>query len=329
MQTELSFTMDKIFGLAYEEKVKAKGIKTKDKNLKVDQSMIGVLPDYEQSLTDETFIQVKNSYRHSQEFKFIHHYIANSFETGNQDFENQIQSVNGWFDYQDAILEDQADVGSNLTRTLIPRRNTLEFQWNNLLIRKSPKTFNYFQDQRFLRDNFNYNRVGYFDISQGLIIDDNLTFDERLTRLFINTGYNASDWSVSLREYYFHQDDSEITNLSFTKRFEPFNFLTAYNFNSLPGSNIKTLRLGGQFKATDVIGFTYLNDQDLDANENIMSIYHIDFMPPNNCWIINLNYRESVVDQRYSFNFVFNLGNDEYKDYRRNFYNFERVRTSR
>lgn len=329
LQTEFSFTMDRIFGLAYEEKIEANEEVNRFKSTTDDKSLIGMVPSFENSLTDDSLTVIKNSYRHSQEFKFIHHYIAHSDESGNAFFDDQIQSAQGWFDYQDAILENQADVGSNLTRTIIPRKNTLEFQWNNLLIKKSPKKFNYFQDQRFLRDNFQYNKIGYFQLSQGLLLGEDIDFDDRLTRLFVNTGYSADTWAINFREYYFHQDESQITSFSFKKVFDPFHFLTSYNTNTLPGSSIKTLRLGGQFKPSDVIGLTYLQDQDLDANENILTIYQLDFMPTNNCWIINLNYRESVVDQRYSFNFLFNFGNDEFKDYQNNFFDFERVRSTR
>jgi len=334
LQTEVSFTMDKIFGLAYEDKITSKDLNLlrKDKKeevVELNPNMIGMVPYFDRSVGDDALTVVKNSYRHSQEFKFIHHYISNSHESGNEKFLEQIQSSEGWFDYQDAILEDQADVGSNSTRTIIPKKNTVEFQWNNLLIRKSPKKFNYFQDQRYLRDNFNYSKVGYFQLSQGLLMDEDDSIDNRLTRLYVNTGYNASMWSLNFRQYYFHQDDKQITTLSFKKRFDPFNFLTSFNNNSLPGANIRTLRLGAQFKPNDVIGFTYLNDQDLDADENIMTIYQMDFMPPNNCWIFNLNYRDSVVDQRYSFNFVFNFGNDDFKEYQNQFFDFQRVRQTR
>jgi LPS-assembly protein len=330
MRTELSFTMDKIFGLAYEDRVKNIDIKKIEKEqTKEDNDLIGMVPSFDQAIDEKILTVVKNSYRHSQEYKFIHHYIAHGDESGNEQFNNQIQASDGWFDYEDAILENQADVGANATRTIIPRKNTIEFQWNNLLIKKTPKKFNYFQDQRYLRDNFSYQRIGYFDVSQGLVIDENRDVDDRLTRLFLNTGYNARLWSLNLRSYYFHQDDNQITTINLRRRFDPFNILSAYNYNSLTGSNIRTLRLGAQFRPTDIIGFTYLRDQDLDADENIMTIYQMDFMPPNNCWIINLNYRESVVDQRYAFNFVFNFGNDDFKEYKENFYNFQRVRSAR
>lgn len=337
MRTELSFSMDRIFGLAFEERVSVEELDTKDlkevfpnkKGSKKREDLIGDIPDFEESLTEDTLTIVKNSYRHSQEYKFVHHYIANSEERGNERFNEQINSPEGWFDYDDAILEDQASLGSNATRTIIPRRNTIEFQWNNLLIRKSPKQFNYFKDQRYLRDNFNYNRVGYFNLSQGLIVDNEdqtASFNDNLTRLYIHTGYNASTWNLSFKEYYFHQSADQIAELNFQKRFgQVFNGLMAYSANSLPGSDLKTIKLGGQLRPVDTIGLSTVAEYDLDAQENIRTVYQADLMPNNNCWILNFSYRESVVDQRYAINFVFNLGNDEFKQYRSNYFSFDRL----
>jgi hypothetical protein len=101
--------------------------------------------------------------------------------------------------------------------------------------------------------------------------------------------------------------------------------LGSYNLNSLSGSNIETIRFGSQIRPIDTLGFSILKEEDLNANETISSIYQVDFMPNNNCWILNFNYRETVVDNRYSFNWVFNFGNDEFKEYRNNFFQFNRI----
>lgn len=338
MKTEFSFSMDRIFGLAYEEQIDVEEINPntlkdvlpkKELNKKEgSKDLIGKIPDFEESLTEDTVTVVQNSYRHSQDFKFIHHYIANSEERGNNRFFEQIQTPEGWFDYDDAILEDQADLGSNATRTIIPRKNTIEFQWNNLLIKKTPKKFNTFLDQRYLRDNFEYSRIGYFNLSQGFLLDtkdDEASFNDKLTRLFVQAGYNAPKWNLNFKEYYFHQSADQITELGFQKRFGIFNALAAYSANSLPGSNLRTLKLGGQVRPADVIGLSAVGEFDLDAEQNIRTIYQADFMPSNNCWILNLNYQDSVVGKRYAFNIVFNLGNEEFKDYRRNFFSFNRL----
>ena len=75
-----------------------------------------------------------------------------------------------------------------------------------------------------------------------------------------------------------------------------------------------------------MFGIAFLKEHDLDADENITSIYQVDFMPLNNCWILNFNYKESLDEQRYAFNFEFNFGNDEFKEYRNNFFNFNRLK---
>lgn len=340
LRTEFSFSMDRIFGLAFEEKVSVEELNKDDFKevfpetkatkaaTKRNEDLVGFIPDFEESLTEDTVTVVKNSYRHSQDFKFIHHFIANSNERGNERFLEQIQAPEGWFDYEDALLEDQASLGSNITRTIIPRQNTLEFQWNNLLIRKSPKTFSYFEDQRYLRDNFNYGRVGFFNLSQGFLLDqdeEGASFHDRLTRLFIHTGYTAPSWNLNFQEYYFHQNGDQITQLSFQKRFGVFNALTAYSANSLPGSSLRTLKVGGQVRPVDILGFSAVSEFDLDAEEDVRTVYQADFMPNNNCWILNVNYRQSVVDERYAVNFVFNLGNEDFKRYKSEFFSFNRL----
>ena len=334
--TELSFSMDKIFGLAYEEKVLVKDLNkeflranTDKETLKLEKTasnLIGKIPSFENSLTKESISFVKNSYRHSQEFKFLHHLIANSNESGNNRFDNQIDSNLGWFDYDDAIAEDANDLGTNATRTEIPLRNTLELQWNNSLIRKSPKTFNYFTDDQYLRDNFSYSKIGYFNLSQGFTIDNDASnLQKRLTRLHLASGYSTGSWSFSFSDFFFHEGSDHILATTFQRRFQILSLLGSYNLNSLSGSNIETVRFGTQIRPFDTLGFSLLKEEDLNADENISSIYQVDFMPNNNCWILNFNYRETVVDNRYSFNWVFNFGNDEFKEYRNNFFQFNRI----
>lgn len=337
LTTEFSFSMDKVFGLAYEQVVPVTNIKRKyleklgkqkQKQDKIKfKDLIGKIPSFENSLTQDSIRFVKNSYRHSQEFKFLHHLIANSDEQGNQTFRKQLNTNTSWFDYDDGIKKDVYSIGAFQTRTQIPLQNTVEFQWNNSLIRKSPKKFNFFEDDKYLRDNFSYSKIGYFNVSQGVVLgpEDAGSFEDSLTRLFINTGYSASRWSINLQEYYFHQTADQMTNINFQKRYDSISLLGAYKYNSLSGGNIKTLRGGFQVRPFDSLGFSILKEEDLNARENIRSIYQLDFMPHNNCWIINLNYRETVVNTRYTINWVFNFGNDDFKNYKTNFFSFNRL----
>jgi LPS-assembly protein len=342
-KTELSFTMDRIFGLAYEEKInlknipekdRAKLIKKEEKNLvplqktEANSKLIGELPTYQNSMTADSIVQVRNSYRHSQEFKLIHHYIASESAYGNKRFANQIESNKGWFDYEDAYRDREYLQGANVTRTVIPPTNTMELQWNNILIRKSPRVFSYLEDDKFLRDNFSYSQIGYFKISQGYLLEDRkyADFRERLTRFYLQTGYSAPRWSVGLSEYYFHFESQNIFNLNFVRKFDYLHLLANYNYNSFANSNLNTLTAGAQVRPTDVLGFAILKDMDLEAKEDIRTIYSVDIMPHNNCYILNLNLRESLVGSRYSFNIIWNFGDETFSRYRNDYFAASQVR---
>jgi LPS-assembly protein len=337
VSTELSFTVDRIFGLAYEEEFDSSEISEKDlikiSNQKVQKSssvlgkgIIGKLPRIESSITKERITVKKSSYRHSQEFKFIHHQLVHSGESGNEYFYKQIASEDGWFDYRDSITENLLELESNEARTNIPLNNTLELQWNNVLVRKTTKNFHYLEDRKFLKDNFNYSKFGYFNVSQGLLLKNaGSDFEDRLTRLFVNTGYSASRWSLSFKDYYLHKGGDHILSFSGQKRFDRLSLLAQYNYNSFPDSSLKTVKGGFQFRPIDVFGFSILKEHDLDASENINSIYQVDFMPNNNCWIVNLNYTENFTEQRFWIGYKVNFGSDEFKNYRTNFFNYSRL----
>ncbi len=342
VQTEISFTMDRIFGLAYEEKIPIKYIPSdelkklreqKEQGLAPIQKtehenrLVGELPVFESELAKDNISQVRNSYRHSQEFKFIHHYIANQNEYGNKTFGQQITTNRGWFDYEDAVRAREYLLGGSNTRTTIPPQNTLELQWNNSLIRKSPKTFSYLVDDKYLRDNFSYSKIGYFNVSQGYLLNnpDADDYRENLTRLLINTGYSADRWSMGLQEYYFHADRSNVFNANFTRLFDSVNLLSSYSYNSISVNKINSLTFGGQIRPTDVLGFAMLKNLDLEANRNVRTIYSLDIMPNNNCWILSLDYSERLGISRYSFNIMFNFGNDDFAAYRNNYFGVKRL----
>lgn len=342
LSTEMSFTLDRIFGLAYEESYDISEISERDiiklknsSDAKLEDgkeqepkqtSIIGTLPDLETSISKDSIKISRNSYRHSQEYKVIHHRLTSQSTDGNKRFFNQLATDEGWFDTKDAIVSDLDKIESNETRQTIPLENTIELQWNNSLIKKTPKKLNYLLDNRYLKDNFTYSKVGYFDISQGYLLDSSSNqINDKLTRMYTTAGYNAQTWNISLDDYFFHKTSDHIFTMDAQKRFNVVSLLSEYKYNSFADSNLKTLKFGVQFRPIDILGFSLLKEEDLDAQSNISSIYQVDFMPHNNCWIINFNYKETFIDKRYSFNFEFNFGNESFKDYRNNFFSFGRI----
>jgi LPS-assembly protein len=342
LKTEASFTMDRIFGLAYEERIPSKAISPEVlKALKQEtgqsvgpkpltrtvkrRKMVGKLPSFEGSLTDEEVPIARHAYRHSQEYKFIHHFITAENESGNKDFVNQLQTNTGWFDYADAIRSQEYLLGANTTRTVVPPSNTLEFQWNNVLIKKSPRATDWRVDQRYLRDNFSYQRLGYFNVSQGYLFDEELSdLSDRLTRLAIQTGYETRRWSLTASEYFLHSNSQHLFQLAWQREFDFLNFVTAYNYNSFDESKLNTLAAGVQIRPTDVIGVSYVRHIDLEENEDIKTIYGIDLMPNNNCWILSLAREEALGVTRHSANVIFNFGQDRFSQYRRDWFRVKR-----
>lgn len=342
LRTEVSFTMDKVFGLAYEEKIPLKYVSEDDlKRLRESKEqgltplrteektnrLVGDIPEYESALSKDNILQIKNSYRHSQEFKFIHHFIASENTYGNKRFTNQIQTNQaGFFDYEDSVRSQEYLFGANTTRTVVPPENTFEFQWNNTLIKKTPKTFSFLEDDKYLRDNFTYQRIGWFNISQGYLLNnqDADDFRQKLTRFFVDTGYLGNKWFVGMQEYYFHYDNQNIFNVNFTKRFEYINLFGNYNYNSFGASKLNTIYFGGQIRPTDILGFAMMKNIDLEANKDLRTIYSLDIMPHNNCYIFSLGYRKSYVEQ-YTFNIIFNFGDDKFDRYRNDYFAVKRL----
>src|SRR5690606_4758092 len=86
-----------------------------------ESRLVGNIPEYEASLAKDNIVQVRNSYRHSQEFKFLHHYLASENEYGNRRFREQIRaSQQGHFDFEDSIRSEEYLFGANTTRTMVP-----------------------------------------------------------------------------------------------------------------------------------------------------------------------------------------------------------------
>jgi LPS-assembly protein len=348
VRTEISFSMDKIFGLAYEEKIPLRYISDKDlQRLRESKEqgltpiqkeekpnrLVGDLPEFQSELSKDNIVQVRNSYRHNQEFKFIHHYLTHENQYGNKRFLNQINTPfagnslqAGIFDIEDAPRDREFEF-SAVTRTMLPINNTAELQWNNSLIRKTPKYTTYLEDERYLRDNFTYSKISWFNVSQGYFVENNNYEDyrQRLSRLSIDTGYYGDRWNVGAQEYYFHYENRNIFSLNFNRRFEYLNLFSRYNYNSFAVSRLNTLSVGGQVRPTDVLGFALVKDTDLQAKKDMRTIYSIDIMPHNNCWIFNLNYRQSITNTQYSFNIIFNFGDDKFDRYRNDYFAVKRV----
>jgi hypothetical protein len=148
---------------------------------------------------------------------------------------------------------------------------------------------------------------------------------DKLTRLAVQAGYLAAKWSLTFSEYFFHRNSQHLFQMAWQREFDFLNLLTAYNYNSLEERRLNTLSAGVQVRPTDTIGVSYVRQIDLEAQDDIRTIYALDIMPHNNCWILSLNYQESIVGFRYGFNVLFNFGDERFANYRRDWFRMQRM----
>ncbi|MBP9681635.1 MAG: LPS-assembly protein LptD [Bacteriovorax sp.] len=319
-ETEAKFELEKIFGLAYIEEKPAEQLS--DVSLKKTQSTIGTLPSLNNS--SESVTQIKsNSYRHSQEVKMKHYYLSNQQLSGNPRFKNQIESDIGQFDYIDAIRAREHVTNQVTAQDSMPLSNTIEFQWNNKLIQKSALVFDPYVDGRYLKDNFSYANIAYFDLSQGLDLNikpdgnkiQSIGLMDRLTRLYINTGISLSKTSLSVQEFYFHKTSEHKFSSSASYAFDRATLGGRFTYNSFNSSNTpitKTVGYNVLLSPNDLVSLKYSADYDFQTKLFTQTDYSILYSPLNNCWKIEFSYGRNLIDSKFGLVFYINYNENNY-----------------
>ncbi len=329
-ETEFALTLDKIFGLAYNEdipkvkispKISDENDPIKNGSLKTESNLIGELPPV-QGVGDETYQIVRNSYRHRQEFKLKHYFLSSQFYKGNNDFYNQIQNENGRFDSIDTIRSKEYQALNETSKTSMPINNTVEIQWNNTVTRKSVASPNLLEDGKSIRTNFNYSNVSYFNVSQGFDLyrdkdelGNDLNFESRLTRLYVNTGFSLGNTSFSLQEYYYYSTSEHISYASVSRAFSFGNLTSGLRYNSFRTPVDKFFTLGGNIHLNDEIYLTGNWDYNIAEKQSYQTNYGVIYRPNNDCWLLQLDYTRTLAQRRFGFNFMINFGSQGFGNF--------------
>jgi LPS-assembly protein len=314
-ETEAKFELERIFGLAYNEEKPIEQIEDMSKT-KMVQTTIGALPLLKNIKDDAVQLVTNNSYRHSQEYKIKHFYLSDQQFKGSEKFKNQISADDGQFDYVDAIRSREHETNQITAQDSLPLSNTIELQWNNRLIRKSTKQFDPYIDGRYLKDNFVYSNIAYFEVSQGydLNIESDQVID-RLTRLYVNTGLNLERLSMSIQEFYFHRTSEHKVTSAAGYNFDRASVAGTLTYNSFNSSNTPVAKLAGyklSLRPSDLI--TLKNDVDYNIQEEKItrSSYSILYSPFNNCWKIEFNYAKDLIDNKFGLLFYINYNENNF-----------------
>lgn len=301
-ETEAKLELERVFGLSYTEErpIDQSGDALKNKAL---QSTIGTLPSLKNSKDDPVAVISNNSYRHSQVYKLKHYYLSDQKIRGNTKFRDQIQIDDGQFDYVDAIRAKEHLANQVTAEDSLPLSNTIEFQWNNRFIRKTAKVFDPYMDGRYLKDNFDYANIAFFDFSQGL--DMNVKSDrliDRLTRLYVSTGLSLDKTSLSVQEFYFHKTSEHNFTSSAAHTFARMTLGGRFTYNSFNSLNIPVAKLVGydlSWRANDLITLKNTADYNLQTKNLTRSSYSFLYSPLNNCWKIEFNYVRDQIDKQF------------------------------
>lgn len=310
--TELGFQLEKVYGVAYQERIPLERLEQGEFEAKREESnsnseLIENVPRFTPESLQNYSERRSYAYKHTQDFKFLYHYRAHQAQRGNPRFATQIESREGWFDFWDANRAEEFLLGSNESRKAVSPLNTLEFQWNNNLIRKSPRGFSHDQDQKYLKDQFSYQRMAYFNFSQGLELRDSDGEENKLTRLHAQLGAQMGRWNFSFEEFFFHDQGETITSLSLDKSFSFASLGGSLFFNSLTIPETQNIFLRGSVSPLSVLTLRGNTYYDLTNKDWLSQQYGFTYKPKSRCWMLELDYIRTAVDYRLAFNFLFNF----------------------
>lgn len=309
LKHQFSFSVDKVYGKAYKQiENNPLGISKSERD-----DLLGEVPDFsgfKKSLEEEKYY---SSYKHVQNFMFTHHLLTSESEKGNERFYNQIQSIQGWFDFKDSIRSKEYLLGTKETALQVSPVNTLEFNWNHSLIKKTPKS-TYKEDRgRFLNDNYDYTEIFFLNFSQGLELHDSDTkdFRNRLSRLGLEVGTSFSKYFIlNLKDYYFHADQKNILEFSLRQNLDWLKVFNDLTYNEL--SNVKIHSWGFDIAVSDQLNFLVKQSRDLASSITNQEEYYLNYLPENDCWLLSLGYQRTINQENFSIDFALNFGNPSF-----------------
>lgn len=315
IKSSLWFEVEKIFGHPYIEQVKTPPVIEETSS----SHLISDVPNIKKETKTQEVIH--SSYKHLLKYGINHSFYEAQEISGNKKLQDQFlkDSTEGRFDTRDTVKGRDQNIFDVATRTDLPESNTLEFAIGNSLLKKSPRAnMKPFENFKYQMDNFDYSKIAYFDISQGLLLDTDdgtreLEFKERLTRLYTNFGLSFGNFSISGSEYYFHQTDEHITSLGIDHNLKYFLYSIDYVYDSFSAQRRYTT-LDFKFFFSDFFEMRMGHYFDFEKDRVYESYLGGLYIPKNNCWKLDVEYRQKdqirngslTKDQIFGFNFLLN-----------------------
>lgn len=327
-ESEVSIEIEKIFGVAFKrtyplsrieiEKSQSKE-KSAEKKIK-ELETIGKAPEFSEHFTKKSLSVARNSYRHSQIFKLKHYFLTNQHTRGNDRF---LEQLNGGivFDGHDILKGNERLSTSTILHTSLPLKNTIELQWNNSFIRKTPTKYRPFKNFLGPTDNFSFEQVVSFSLSQGVELFDRFSenglrqernIGERLTRTHLQTMLTLGALNLEVSEYYFQAQGKHSTTarLKWWTSTASAEMNTTYDsFGTEPN---KTLGFKFMLAPIDILEFGTTLDYSFEKSKFTRAENYAVYAPRNNCWKLRINYLKTETEIRQSFNLFFNFDGERF-----------------
>ncbi|MFG1494610.1 LPS-assembly protein LptD [Halobacteriovorax sp. ZH4_bin.1] len=293
VNTSMWVDIEKVYGRAYIQEEIVKPVLIED----TERNLIAKIPRSESEELDVRKLY-RSSYKHSLKFGINHFYYNAQKYRGNERLGDQFALLedNGRFDERDIIRGRNNTLQDVSTRTDLPESNTIELVFNNNILKKTPRpNYQMFKNFNYQLDNYEYSKIAYFNISQGLILEDNeeaaTDTDDRLTRLAILSGLNLNNFSLNLSEYYFHTESKHITSLSMRHDLKRFQYELGFNYDSF-SEDRRYFTIDVDFELNDIFSFRTGYYYDFELERVYESYLGTRYNPLNNCWVFDIEYRQ-------------------------------------
>ena len=314
-ETELSLKLGKKYGKAYLKDAPLSGSKEdlRFQNQKENDTLttIGNIPSYGSFIKAKKNAMRKNGYFHEQQWKIIHHKNLKESYGGNLSFAQQFSSVGGIFDQYDIFRNSELEILEDRSLYRFSRKNVIELQWNNFVVKKSPTrlTDNFQGEESRLRDYFSYGEIFRFNVSQGLYLasedlEGSLDTGGVLTRLAVDMGLNFNGVSVESRGIYLY-NDRYIYDLDLGYHDGMNSYLLGFRYNSAVKTAISNnLKLGATLKPIPQVSLSGTYDLKLgDSKGYHQRVYDFIYTPDNRCWGFNLGFSDNSIDKQVRMSF--------------------------
>ena len=248
------------------------------------------------------------AYIHKASFNFNFYHLGNFSASGKpevlQQFMNQNLSPNtpGLFDYNDSVFSFENGIQANSTLSSLQTTNTLELLLVNNLYKKEPE-----------ENKTGVHHLASFRISQGALIKNKYIPESKLSRLLVGASTSLFGYNLDFTDSYFHDSNEHLLNFALTKNFgfASINGQLIYDSRTVPYNKILNSQIG--LLINPEIKVLYRFSYDISVSELNFEDYSVRYLPSNDCWFLEFNYYTDKIQSRYSFNFMLNLNEEQFK----------------